>query len=1032
MKSSLVSVVWAVMCVWGAGFVTGCGGGGSSSGGGGNNNLPPAISSFSANLATIEAGSSVSLAASFTGGTGAITPGNLSVTSGTPVSVSPTTTTTYTLTVTGTGGTASSSTAVTVDPVPTISSFTVTPPPVRSGQQVQFAAVFSNGTGAIAGPGNSSTPVTSGTQVSIAVPMVSTLTTETYTLTVVSPVGPVNATQTVSVAVNPAVISNFSAAPAQIESGSSVQIAGQFSGGAGAITGPGISGTGTAVTSGVAITVTPPAVTTETADTYTLTVTPADGSLAATLSVSVTVFPLPAISSFAASPASITPGKSATLTATFGNGTGTVTAPGGFSSPIASGGTGINVTPSATTTYTLTVSPPAGCQTCASVTQTVTVSVGTAAITSFTASPSEIGSGSSATLTGYFSGGTGVITPGADGSTGSMNVTSGQLVSVNPATTTTFTLTVTPSGGGGAQTAQATVTVYSIGSFTASASTIVAGGNTQLTADFVNGTGVITPGPINVTSGMPVTVSPTQTTTYTLTVTPSQGSGSPITQTTTVDVQTAITVNPNPSSQAPEVTDRILGMNLATWYDVAANASAINAAFGQAGVKAIRWPGGSWSDAYHWGQGGAQPSMCPAGNNGSSWGGWDTFAQFMTAITEAGSYDLALTANYGSNAACNGGGDPAEAAAWAAQAVSDGYPASHITVGNEEYGSWEFDLHTAKNNPTTYASAVTGAAGYYSLIKAQSPNTLVGVVVDAGTTQAGWDSTVLANAKGSYDFVEYHYYPQLAGSESDTTLVQQAAQTFTQNVTTLQSELTKAGEPNTPIYVGEVGSVNTEPGKQSWSITQGLYAGQILGEAMNDGIARLTWWIGFGNCNGDNGNMSASLYGWQNFGAYNVFADGSGDTGGTDNSACNYGGNIGAMSPTAQAFNLFQNVAVSGEKVLTATVLGDTANVRAYAASHSGGEAIVLFNLNESASATVQLAVSGVGSSNDVKVITYDKEIYDYTNPSCQLDPACSYDPSHNYSTAQWAPPITTDEGQQNLPLMLTLAPWSMNVVLVR
>ena len=41
----------------------------------------------------------------------------------------------------------------------------------------------------------------------------------------------------------------------------------------------------------------------------------------------------------------------------------------------------------------------------------------------------------------------------------------------------------------------------------------------------------------------------------------------------------------------------------------------------------------------------------------------------------------------------NGGGDPTEAAAWAAEAVRKAMPPSHVTVGNENYGSWEFDLH---------------------------------------------------------------------------------------------------------------------------------------------------------------------------------------------------------------------------------------------------------------------------------------------------------------------------------------------------
>jgi len=51
------------------------------------------------------------------------------------------------------------------------------------------------------------------------------------------------------------------------------------------------------------------------------------------------------------------------------------------------------------------------------------------------------------------------------------------------------------------------------------------------------------------------------------------------------------------------------------------------------------------------------------------------------------SVDEAPTANYGSSTNCNGGGEPSEVVAWAAQALIDGITVSHISVGNEVYGS---------------------------------------------------------------------------------------------------------------------------------------------------------------------------------------------------------------------------------------------------------------------------------------------------------------------------------------------------------
>jgi alpha-L-arabinofuranosidase len=335
-------------------------------------------------------------------------------------------------------------------------------------------------------------------------------------------------------------------------------------------------------------------------------------------------------------------------------------------------------------------------------------------------------------------------------------------------------------------------------------------------------------------------------------------------------------------------------------------------------------------------------------------------------------------------------------------------------------------MHAVPHDPASYVDAVKGPSGFYELIKNQSPDTKVGVVVDAACTTANdctdnWDATVLANAAGYYNFVEYHFYPEYGDDTSDTELVQQAAQVFTYNINVIKSELATAGAAGTPIFVGEVSANPINPGTQSWSITQGLYAGQMLGEAMNDGIARLDWWTSFGNCWGA-GNNSSSLYGWQNtWGADNIFSDGPSDT------ACPGEGPIGTMSPTAQAFNLFQHVVnatyspAGGESTLEAAVTGDTTDMRAYAATHNGGAAIMLFNLNETTAETVSVSFTGTSqtASSDVQMMTYDKAIYDQSNPA-------------NPGGAVWAPAITTDLGPQTLPFMLTLQPWSMNVVIVR
>ncbi|MGP8251325.1 MAG: glycoside hydrolase family 44 protein [Terracidiphilus sp.] len=439
----------AAVCLW----IAACG----SSGGGGTTTGPaPSITSFTASPAAINSGQSSNLTGVFTGGTGVITPGSISATSGTAVSVSPIATTTYTLTVTATNGTQATSTAtVTINPPPAITSFTASPATITAGGNSSLTAVFTGGTGVVT-PGNIS--VTSGTAVSV-----SPTTTTTYTLTVSGSGGPtVTSTATVTVVLAPA-ITSFVASPTSIAPGASSDLTAVFTTGGAGDTGI-ITPGNLQIFSGLPLIVSP-----TTTTTYTLTVTNAAGT-SVTKMVTVNVVPPPAIASFTASPATITAGGSSSLNAVFSGGTGVVT-PGNIT---VTSGTAVSVSPTSTTTYTLTVTNAEN--TTATATTTVTVNP---AITSFTANPATITAGGSSSLTGVFSGGTGVVTPG------NITVTSGTAVSVSPTSTTTYTLTVTNAENTTA-TATATVTVNAAPAITVTPSSAVIGKQVQFTATASN------------------------------------------------------------------------------------------------------------------------------------------------------------------------------------------------------------------------------------------------------------------------------------------------------------------------------------------------------------------------------------------------------------------------------------------------------------------------------------------------------------------------------------------------------------------
>jgi hypothetical protein len=159
----------------------------------------------------------------------------------------------------------------------------------------------------------------------------------------------------------------------------------------------------------------------------------------------------PAITSFTANPTSINSGASSTLSWATTGATSIAIAPGTFTSTSASGST--SVSPTATTTYTLTAMNATG-----PATSTATVTIngstpGKPTISSFSANPTSIASGSSSTLSWTTAGAASIaITPGTFTSTSATGSTS-----VSPTATTTYTLTATNASGSATSTAKVTL-----------------------------------------------------------------------------------------------------------------------------------------------------------------------------------------------------------------------------------------------------------------------------------------------------------------------------------------------------------------------------------------------------------------------------------------------------------------------------------------------------------------------------------------------------------------------------------------------
>jgi hypothetical protein len=452
----------------------------------------------------------------------------------------------------------------------------------------------------------------------------------------------------------------------------------------------------------------------------------------------------------------------------------------------------------------------------------------------------------------------------------------------------------------------------------------------------------------------------------------------------------------HPSQVGATVSRLVMGANMATWYDV--TQSNLAQAFKKAGMTATRWPGGSESDNFHWKTNSLGQGDCSGGYVNPN----STFDNFVKDIARPAKLDVAITVNYGSNPACTDGADPSEAAGWVTYAnATKGDNVMWWSVGNEEYGSWETDKHSQPHNPAQYAQNV--ANGFYPQMKAAS-KTPINVCVDVDPDTSGWDSTVLAQAK--YDCVELHYYPQ-GNTVDDDFLIHKAAPGLTIYLKALKADLATAGHSGTPIYVGEIGSTYATPGKQTMSITQALYAGQVLGELLKDGVTRATWWLGYGGCNSKDGggDFSSTLYGWQDFGGFMIFSDGTLEDGCTSENVPR-----GTVLPTGRAFQVASYFVRDGEHVLGLTKTS-LPNVRAYASTYNGGYALMLFNLSKTATTSVPVQIDGKTSGSGGPIVTYDKALYDASKKNV------------------WKGPTTSTLSAWNGGFSVTLPPWSMVVV---
>lgn len=400
-----------------------------------------------------------------------------------------------------------------------------------------------------------------------------------------------------------------------------------------------------------------------------------------------------------------------------------------------------------------------------------------------------------------------------------------------------------------------------------------------------------------------------------------------------------IAIDVNAAQNLGTVSNVANGLNTAT-FDGHLNDSAVIPAISGAGIDALRYPGGSTADAYHWqtnttvdGLGYANPS------NG--------FDDFMGIAQKTGASPI-ITVNYGS-------GTASEAAAWVKYAnVTKHYGIKYWELGNEipgdgTYGAqWE---HEEKpKGATTYANNI---ADYITQMKAVDPSVKVGAVLTTynswpdglvaskyGDT-ADWNTTVLKRDGAKLDFVIIHYYPTSTSEASLLTQYQNIASLISHTRAEIK-QYAGSNASNVQIMITE-----TDSSYEYDSVPAALYAADSYMTFLQNGVDNIDWW----DLHNGPGSTSSKLPdGLTEYGDGGVLS-----SGGCSGAVCEPAANT--PFPAYYGLQAVGGFAAPGGEMVGTTSSNST--VTSYAVKTSTGMNLMLVNHSAQASEPVSISYAG-------------------------------------------------------------------------
>ncbi|WBB80565.1 cellulose binding domain-containing protein [Micromonospora sp. WMMD882] len=319
-----------------------------------------------------------------------------------------------------------------------------------------------------------------------------------------------------------------------------------------------------------------------------------------------------------------------------------------------------------------------------------------------------------------------------------------------------------------------------------------------------------------------------------------------------------VRVTVNARAGMATVPDTALGVNQAIW-DTHLGSAETSDLLRAAGVRMLRYPGGSYSDIYHW-----KTHTAPGGYVAPN----TDFDTFMAGARRVGAQPM-IVANYGT-------GTPAEAAEWVRYAnVTKEYGAKYWTVGNENYGNghygsgWEADEHPDKS-ATYYANLVVD---YAEAMKAVDPTIKVGAVltmpgnwpdgITAGADPGPWNRTVLGIAGPKIDFVDVHWYPGGGAAQSLERIAH-----VDDAVHLLRQQITRYAGPD-PDRIGiSLTELNVEEGRTTQP--GALFLVDAYSRLLANGVFTIQWW----NVHNGIGTVS-TVAGHTDYGDYGLLSSGT-------------------------------------------------------------------------------------------------------------------------------------------------------------